>query len=376
MKKSRYTEEQIAFALKQAETGTPVAEVIRRMGGIRADVLPLEEGVWRAGCGRVAAGEAARGREPQVEAARRGPEPRQAHPAGRARKKALTPGRRREIVAHVQASHGISERRSCLALGVDRSSVRYVSHKPDQAPLRLRIRDLAAARVRYGYFRIYILLRREGWLVNHKRVYRLYREDGLSLRLRRPRRNVSAANRERQPAASAPNEMWSMDFVSDALFDGRRLRALTVIDAFTREALAIDVDQGIKGEQVVTAMARIASVRGAPKTIRVDNGPEFISKALDRWAYENGVTLDFSRPGKPTDNAFVESFNGRLRDECLNSHWFLSLADARIKIEAWRRDYNESRPHTALGWLTPAEYAASAGVNPGGCKPEARITPG
>ena len=176
--------------------------------------------------------------------------------------------------------------------------MRYVSHKPDQAPLRLRIHDRAAARVRYGYFRIYILLRWEGWLVNHKRVYRLYREDGLSLRLRRPRRNVSAANRERQPAASAPNEMWSMDFVSDALFDGRRLRALTVVDAFTREALAIDVDQGIKGEQVVAAMARVASVRGAPKTIRVDNGPEFILKALDRWAYENGVTLDFPRPGK------------------------------------------------------------------------------
>ena len=168
-----------------------------------------------------------------------------------------------------------------------------MSHKPDQTPLRLRIHDLAVARVRYGYFRIYILLPREGWLVNHKRVYRLYREDGLSLRLRRPRRNVSAANRERQPAASAPNEMWSMDFVSDALFDGRRLRALTVVDAFTREALAIDVDQGIKGEQVVAAMVRIASVRGAPKTIRVDNGPEFISKALDHWAYENGVTLDF-----------------------------------------------------------------------------------
>lgn len=175
----------------------------------------------------------------------------------------------------------MSERRSCLALGVDRSSVRYVSRKPDQAPLRLRIHDLAAARVRYGYFRIYILLRREGWLVNHKRVYRLYREDGLSLRLRRPRRNVSAANRERQPAASAPNEMWSMDFVSDALFDGRRLRALTVVDSFTREALAIDVDQGIKGEQVVAAMARIASVRGAPKTIRV------------LWA---GVHLEGARP--------------------------------------------------------------------------------
>jgi len=156
-----------------------------------------------------------------------------------------------------------------------------------------------------------------------------------------------------------------MDFVSDALFDGRRLRALTVVDAYTREALTIEVDQGIKGEQVVEAVTKIATRRGAPQAIRVDNGPEFISKALDRWAYENGVTLDFSRPGKPTDNAFVESFNGRFRDECLNAHWFLSLADARGKIEAWRRHYNESRPHTSLGWLTPAEFASSAGVNPG-----------
>ena len=139
-----------------------------------------------------------------------------------------------------------------------------------------------------------------------------------------------------------------------------RRRALTVVDTYTREALAIDVDQGIKGEQVVEAMTRIASTRGSPKSIRVDNGPEFISKALDRWAYDNGVTLDFSRPCKPTDNAFVESFNGRLRDECLNAHWFLSLADARAKIEAWRSFYNESRPHTSLGWLTPNEYAAAA----------------
>ncbi len=150
-----------------------------------------------------------------------------------------------------------------------------------------------------------------------------------------------------------------MDFVSDALFDGRRLRALTVVDACTREALVIEVDSGIKGEQVVEAVSRITAVRGAPRSIRVDNGPEFVSKALDRWAYENGVTLDFSRPGKPTDNAFIESFNGRLRDECLNAHWFLSLADARTKIEAWRRDYNESRPHTSLGWMTPVEYAAA-----------------
>ena len=151
-----------------------------------------------------------------------------------------------------------------------------------------------------------------------------------------------------------------MDFVSDALFDGRRLRALTVVDAYTREALAIEVDQGIKGEQVADVMTRLALLRGAPSAIRVDNGPEFVSKALDRWAYANGVTLDFSRPGKPTDNAYVESFNGRLRDECLNAHWFLSLADAKAKIEAWRRQYNESRPHTSLGWLTPQQFALAA----------------
>ena len=157
-----------------------------------------------------------------------------------------------------------------------------------------------------------------------------------------------------------------MDFVSDALFDGRRFRALTVVDPFTRECLAITVDQALKADAVVARVERLTYVRGrAPGKIRVDNDPEFVSRVLDHWAYQRGVTLDFSRPGKPTDNAFVESFNGRLRDECLNTHWFLSLEDARSKIEAWRRDYNECRPHTSLGLLTPAEFASSAGVNPG-----------
>ena len=265
----------------------------------------------------------------------------------------------------METSHGVSERRSCAALAFDRSSIRYQSIRAEQEPLLHRIRQIAQVRMRYGYFRIYIMLRREGWRVNHKRVYRLYRNDGLSLRLKRPRRHVSAASRNRQPDATKANELWSMDFVSDALFDGRKLRALAVVDAFTREALAIDVEPGIKGEQVVEAMSRITAKRAAPKPIRVDNCPEFISKALDLWAYANGVTLDFSRPGKPTDNAFIESFNGRLRDECLNANWFLSLDDARSTIEAWRRDYNEVRPHTSLGWMTPAEFASSAGVNPG-----------
>jgi putative transposase len=252
-----------------------------------------------------------------------------------------------------------------MVLRFDRSSHRYRSQRDDQAFLRHRIRELAASRVRYGYRRIWIALRREGLKVNHKRVRRLYREEGLNLRIKRPRRHVSAAHRAERMPVTAPNEVWSMDFVSDALFDGRRLRALTLLDVHTREALAIEVDQGIKSEQVVMVLDAVVAVRGAPKRIRVDNSPEFVSNALDRWAYEHGVVLEFSRPGKPTDNAFVESFNGRLREECLNAHWFLSLDDARGKIEAWRTFYNESRPHSALGDRTPSEFARQAGVNPG-----------
>jgi putative transposase len=259
----------------------------------------------------------------------------------------------------------VSERRGCAVLRFNRSSHRYRAIRNDQAMLRERIRELAAARVRYGYFRIYILLRREGWKINHKRVYRLYRQEGLSMRLRRPRRHVMAAHRAARPAAGAINENWSMDFVSDALFDGRRIRALTVVDDYSRESLAIEVGQSITGEQVVMVMNRLSAVRGAPKRIRVDNGPEFVSRALDQWAYLHQVTLDFSRPGKPTDNALVESFNGRLRDECLNTNWFLSLDDAKRKIEAWRQHYNESRPHTSLGFVPPSVFAQRAAGNGG-----------
>lgn len=277
----------------------------------------------------------------------------------------MKPGRRRALVRYLQEQYRVSERRGCAALRFDRSSHRYRAIRDDQAYLRHRIREIASSRIRYGYRRIYIALRREGLTVNHKRVRRLYREEGLNLRLRRPRRHVSAAHRVERIQASAPNEVWSMDFVSDALFDGRRLRALTLLDIFTREALAIEVDKSITGEQVASVLQAVIAGRGAPQRIRVDNGPEFVSNALDRWAYENKVTLDFSRPGRPIDNAFVESFNGRLREECLNAHWFLSLDDARAKIEAWRTFYNESRPHSALGDRTPREFASLAGVNPG-----------
>jgi putative transposase len=211
--------------------------------------------------------------------------------------------------------------------------------------------------VHYGYRRVHVLLRREGHPDNVKRVYRLYRDEGLSLRLKRPKRNKAAKLRQPKQLAHTINEIWSMDFVADNLFDGRKLRMLTVVDLYTRECLAIDLGQSLKGEDVVRVLSSIVVHRGLPQTIKTDNGSEFISKAMDKWAYERGVELDFSRPGKPTDNAAVESFNGRLRQECLNEHWFLSLDDARVKIEAWRRDYNENRPHSALEWATPTEFA-------------------
>ncbi|AIY41381.1 Mobile element protein [Collimonas arenae] len=230
----------------------------------------------------------------------------------------------------------------------------------DSSALTMRIREITATRIHYGYRRVHVMLKREGWQDNVKRVYRLYREQGLSLRLKRPRRNRTARLRQPKSLVTAMNQIWSMDFVADALFDGRRLRMLTVVDNHTRECLAIEVGQSLKGENVAMTLNQIAATRGLPETIKSDNGSEFISKVMDRWAYERGVELDFSRPGRPTDNAKCESFNGRLRQECLNEHWFMSLDDAKQKIEAWRKEYNESRPHSALQWATPAEYAQMA----------------
>ena len=215
--------------------------------------------------------------------------------------------------------------------------------------------------VRYGYRRIHVLLRREGWQVNAKRVYRLYCQKGRQLRNKTPKRKVSAELREDRYRATAPNEVWAMDFMSDQLFDGRRIRILTVVDAFTRVSPAIDVRQNYRGADVVATLERVTKVYGMLKTIRVDNGPEFIGKDLDLWAYMNGVTLDLSRPGKPTDDAFVESFNGSFRAECLNASWFLSLEDARSRCEAWRQDYNDVRPHSSIGHKAPIELARASG---------------
>lgn len=260
--------------------------------------------------------------------------------------------------------YGASLRQACAVVQMSRSVCLYRSRARDATALTMRIKEITATRVHYGYRRVHVMLRREGWKDNHKRVYRLYRAEGLSLRHKRPKRNKSARLRQPKHLVRAMNEIWSMDFVSDALFDGRRLRALTVVDTYTRECLAIEIGQSLKGEDVVRTLERITGERGWPGTIKADNGSEFISKVMDRWAYENGVELDFSRPGKPTDNAKIESFNGRLREECLNAHWFLSLDNAKRKIEAWRRYYNGARPHTALDWATPAEFARRCGLQP------------
>jgi putative transposase len=218
--------------------------------------------------------------------------------------------------------------------------------------------EIARARPGWGYRRIHVLLRREGWRVNQKRVYRLYCLEGLAVRSKPPRRRVSAKKRTDRPVAATSNHIWSMDFMADQLFDGRRFRLLTLVDNFSRECLAIRIGQRLRGVDVATVLDEIKRERGVPKEIRVDNGPEFISKELDLWAYGNGVVLDFSRPGKPTDNALIESFNGQLRKECLNTHWFLSLDDAQEKVDAWRKDYNEVRPHGSLGNHAPAAFAA------------------
>lgn len=254
-------------------------------------------------------------------------------------------------------SYRVSERRACSALAFARSTVRYESVADPQTALRIRLRDLAMSRAGYGYRRLHILLQREGWRVNHKRVWRIYREESLSMRRKPPRRRRSVLKRELRSLATEKNQCWSMDFMSDQLYDGRRIRLLVIVDNHTRESLAIHVAQRIRGSEVVEVLEKAVAEHGKPQTIRVDNGPEFISKDVDLWAYWNQVQLDFSRPGKPTDNAFVESFNARFRQECLNQHWFLSLEDAREKVEEWRREYNEDRPHSSLGNISPEEYA-------------------
>ena len=241
-------------------------------------------------------------------------------------------------------------------INISVSAYRYRPKTADDDVLRQRLRELAGQRKRVGSPRLHIMLKRENLVVNHKRTERIYREEGLALRRKR-RRKGAAGVRAVIPTAVRPNEQWSMDFVSDSTVTGRRFRALTIIDNYTRECPATEVDNSLGGDRVVNVLERLSETRGLPEVITIDNGPEFAGKALDEWAYRKSIKLNFITPGKPVENAYAESFNGRLRDECLNTNWFLNLKHARDVIEDWRKNYNEVRPHSSLKNMTPMEYA-------------------
>lgn len=267
----------------------------------------------------------------------------------------VTPAVCRQAVGLVQAELKMSQRQTCRALGVSRASMRYQSVRPVPTELLARLKELASQRPRWGYRQLHRMLRRDGELVNHKRVYRLYRAEGLSVRTKR-RKRMAAAPRLALAAPTRPNERWSMDFVSDVTESGRRFRIFTLVDDFTRRCVALVVDTSLSGARLARELSERGARVGLPTTLVCDNGPEFTSKAMDQWAFANKVKLHFIRPGKPTENAFIESFNGKLRNECLNATWFADLDDARRVIAAWRDDYNDVRPHSSLDGLTPSEY--------------------
>jgi len=273
------------------------------------------------------------------------------------------PALKRQVVDYVVSDYSIARRRACRIVQQHRSVQYYQTRKDPEVALRSRMRELAATRVRYGYRQLHILLRREGWQLGKDKAYRLYSEEQLQLRSKRPRRRKMATRRREAYRPKRPNQAWCMDFVADQLADGTRLRLLTILDVFTREAIAIRVGQRLRGEDVVHECNRLVARRGPPVRVFMDNGSEFSGRLMDLWAYRHHVRLDFSRPGKPTDNAFIESFNGTLRKECLNLNWFRSIDEAAATVEAWRRDYNESRPHMALAGLTPREFSRQNGTS-------------
>ncbi len=266
---------------------------------------------------------------------------------------------RREAVLVMQVEVKLSQRRACGLIGIDRGSCRYRRRRAEDDQLRVRLRELAEQRRRFGYRRLQVLLVREGWQVNHKRVYRLYVEEKLGLRRKRGRRRAPGTARVVLPPPTAPDQVWTMDFTQDALAWGRRFRTLNLMDGFSREAVEIEVDTSLPGARVVRVLDDLKAQGRKPKHLLIDNGTEFTSQVLDRWAWENGVQLHFITPGRPMENGYIESFNGKFRDECLNENWFVDLRDAREKIAAWMWDYNHVRPHSALGYRTPIEFIAA-----------------
>ena len=252
---------------------------------------------------------------------------------------------------------------------LSRSSYYYQAQPPNDATLRQALRTKAAQRRRFGYRRLCIVLRREGWADNHKRVFRIYQEEGLQVK-RRLKKHTAQWRGEKPAAAQRPNHRWSVDFMSDQLADGRKIRLLNVVDDFTRACLAVEVDTSLTGQRVTRVLERLRTERGLPERVVSDNGPEFTGQAVDSWAYQRGVQWQFIEPGKPVQNAYVESFNGKFRDECLNEHWFERLEQAQTIVELWRQDYNEARPHSSLGNQTPREFALAAAAPSGAGREE------
>ncbi|WP_397511366.1 IS3-like element ISRle4 family transposase [Rhizobium ruizarguesonis] len=360
MKRNRFTDEQIIGILKEHEAGTPVSELCRKHGVSDASIYK-----WKAKFGGMEVSEAKRLKTLEDENTKLKRLLADAMLDNAALKdllgKVVTPAAKRKAVAHLMSHHEMSERRACKAIGFCRMTVRYETRRDDDHELRERMKALAHERRRFGYRRIHVLLRREGHLVNHKRLFRLYREEKLTVRKRGGRKRA-IGTRAPMLVPMVANDRWSLDFVSDQFTDGRRLRILTVVDDCTRECLALVADTSLSGLRVARELDRIIEERGKPRMIVSDNGSEFTSNAILQWADRTKVDWHYIAPGKPIQNAFIESFNGRLRDEFLNETLFSSLAHARSALSNWRSDYNNQRPHSGLGWLTPAEFAQT--LNP------------
>ncbi|MDG5750235.1 IS3-like element ISEli1 family transposase [Qipengyuania sp. XHP0211] len=357
MKRTRFSEEQIIGVLKEAEAGAKTADLARRHGVSEATIYN-----WKSKYGGLEVSDARRLKELESENAKlkrllADTMLDKAALKDLLGKKVLTPAAQREAVAHLQACHGMSERRACRVIDADRKSVRYRSTRGDDADLREKLRELANQRRRFGYRRLHILLRREGIMINRKKTQRLYKEEGLAVRRRRSRRRA-VGTRAPAPVLALPNQRWSLDFVHDQMASGRRFRVLNVVDDVTRECLAAVPDTSISGRRVVRELTELIAQRGKPGMIVSDNGTELTSNAVLAWCGEIGVEWHYIAPGRPMQNGYVESFNGRMRDELLNETLFMSMAHARVEIAAWVDDYNRERPHSSLGYATPAAFAA------------------
>ncbi|WP_156340071.1 IS3 family transposase [Sphingomonas sp. Leaf17] len=368
MKRKQFSEEQIIGILKEAEAGAVVTDLCRRHGMSSATYY-----AWKAKFGGLEVSDAKRLRALEEENARlkRLLADTMLDNAGLKdllSKKLVTPAAKREAVAHLQTALGMSERRACAVVGADRKSMRYRSSRADDGDLRSRLRELAQQRRRFGYRRLHILLRREGITINRKKTQRLYREEGLTVRRRKGRKRAVGA-RAPAPVLALPNQRWSLDFVHDQMATGRRFRILNIVDDVTRECLRAVLDTSISGKRVVRELGDLIAERGAPKMIVSDNGTELTSNAVLAWSGDAGVEWHYIAPGKPTQNGFVESFNGRMRDELLNETLFFTVRQARTILARWVEDYNTERPHSSLGYATPAAFAAELekqrwGLNP------------